>query len=777
MKSSFWLILFFIPVGLFSQSDSTKLVFEPAGGIFTKPVSVVLTSDLPNARIYYTLDGSEPGSGSTKYTKPIAVSKVAVIRAIAYGDGGTSKIITNSYFCDRTYSLPIVSITTNPANLWDFTSGIYVKGCCADTVPPYLGANFWYDWEKRANVEMYEPTGECAFNQVAGIGIFGGFSKGLPQKSLYVIARERYGKKKFDYPIFPERDIDSYKSFILRNAGGDFGKTHFRDAFMTQLAKPTGLAIQEYRPAIVFLNGEYWGIQNLREKINEHYLEDNFGVDKDNVDLMEHRDGAKHGTSKQYKYLLNYLATKDMTNDQVIEDLRKFMDIENYMSYNIAEVYSDNRDAGGNIRYYKERNDSSRWRWILYDTEMGLGNNNPKGYMNNTLKKFTSVNNEIWPDPPWSTFIIRSLLSNKKLETQYINMFADQLNTVYHPDTAVRLMNKIADGIRTEIPFHQKRWGSTMKAWEENVAVLKTFITKRPYYLRQFIMEKFALTDTAYVSVYYPGKEQGSVTLNSIEIKRNFVDGVYFKGVPITITATPQHDYEFIGWKNRSEKTQSISVLLTEDTEFIPLFQPKRKSVFSDSVFFNEICFFQHESDTSGDWVELYNHSKKDIDISGWVFTDGKYKDGFKIPAGTVLKSNGYVVVCEFAERIKSAGSVSVGNMDFGLSKKGEKISLYDAEGFLIDSLSYMAYSKDLHGEETFSLSLTHPDSSGSVTAWINENINPGESSFAYRNFLQSEAEKAYWTKALLIGGGGFFFMLAVGLWYFRSFKKRLNKQ
>ncbi|MBK9190623.1 MAG: chitobiase/beta-hexosaminidase C-terminal domain-containing protein [Crocinitomicaceae bacterium] len=227
-------------------------MFEPAGGIYTKPVSVVLSSDLPNARIYYTLDGSEPGSGSMKYTKPIAVSKVAVIRAIAYGDGGTSRIITNSYFCDRAYSLPVVSITTNPANLWDFTSGIYVKGCCADTVPPYLGANFWYDWEKRANVEMYEPTGECAFNQVAGIGVFGGFSKGLPQKSLYVIARDRYGKKKFDYPIFPEREMDSYKSFILRNAGGDFGKTHFRDAFMTQLAKPTGLAIQEYRPAVVF---------------------------------------------------------------------------------------------------------------------------------------------------------------------------------------------------------------------------------------------------------------------------------------------------------------------------------------------------------------------------------------------------------------------------------------------------------------------------------------------------------------------------------------------
>ena len=329
-----------------------------------------------------------------------------------------SIIVTNSYFCDREYTLPIVSITTNPANLWDFATGIYVKGCCADTLQPYLGANFWNDWEKKCNVEMYEANGDLAFNQLAGFGIFGGFSKGLPQKSLYVTARKKYGKNSFEYPIFPARKMDEYKSFLLRNSGGDFGKTQFRDAFMTQLAKPTGIAIQEYRPAIVFLNGEYWGIQNLREKINEHYLEDNYDVDKDNVDLMEHRDGAKHGNSKQYKYLLNYLATKDMTDDKVIAELLKFMDIEDFMTYNIAEVYTDNRDAGGNIRYWKERNDSSQWRWILYDTDMGLGNNNPNGYKNNTLKKFTSANNEIWPDPAWSTFIIRSLLTNKKLEYQ-----------------------------------------------------------------------------------------------------------------------------------------------------------------------------------------------------------------------------------------------------------------------------------------------------------------------------------------------------------------------
>lgn len=761
-------------VSLIASAQTDPLVnFEPAGGFYEKSVSVSLSSNVSDARIFYTLDGSEPNSASSRYTTPINVSSVAVIRAVAYTNGKQSPIITNSYFCDRTYSLPVISIATNPANLWDFSSGIYVKGCCADSIPPYLGANFWKDWERRANVEMYEPDGTQAFNQQAGIGIFGGFSKGLPQKSLYITARDKYGKDRFEYPLFPERKTKKYKSFILRNGGGDFGKTHFRDAFMTQLAKPTGIAIQEYRPAVVFLNGQYWGIQNMREKINEHYLENNFGVDKDNVDLMEHRDGAKHGNSKAYRYLLNYLATKSMADDAVIEELRGFMDIEDYMNYNIAEVYSDNRDAGGNIRYFKERNDSSRWRWILYDTEMGLGNNHNDGYKNNTLKKFTSVNNEIWPDPPWSTFIIRSLLANKRLETQYINTFADQLNTVYHPDTALGLIERIADGIREEMPYHQKRWGTTMKAWDENVAVLKKFVQNRPHYLRLFLMEKFSLSDTAYVSITYPGKETGKISLNSLNIQRDF-KGVYFTGVPLSIRAEAKHDYEFIGWKGRDEKSAELTIVLQDDIELIPMFQPRKSSLFRDSVVFNEIFYHQPEADSSGDWVELYNCTHKDIDLSGWVFTDDQYKDGFVIPSGTILPADSYVVIAEFGDRVSGASCEVLGNTGFGLSSKGEKIKLYDASGDLVDSLKYKGLEAKEMGVEPFSLNLIHPDSaSWKKSSWVTESPNPGSKSHAFAAFLKSEEEKAYWTKVMFIGGGGFFFMLAVGLWWFQSFKKK----
>ena len=82
-----------------------------------------------------------------------------------------------------------------------------------------FGANFWRSSERAANIEMYEPDGELCFNQGAGIGIFGGYSRGLPQKSLFVVARSKYGAKNFKYPIFPERDFDKYKSFVLRNSG------------------------------------------------------------------------------------------------------------------------------------------------------------------------------------------------------------------------------------------------------------------------------------------------------------------------------------------------------------------------------------------------------------------------------------------------------------------------------------------------------------------------------------------------------------------------------
>lgn len=754
--------------------DEVKLTFEPIGGVYEKTTTIRLSAG-DGATIYYTTDGTRPHSGSRRYTEPITINNVSVVRAVAYKNGKRSEVVTNTYVCDRAYDLPVVSIVTDTANLWSYETGIYVKGCCADTIEPYMGANYWKSWERTANIEMYDSEGQLCFNQQAGISVFGGFSRWLPQKSLAVIARSKYGDSKFRYPIFPHRKHEKYKSFILRNSGGDFKRTHFRDAFMTQMAKPTGLAIQEYQPAVVFINGKYWGIQNLREKINEHYLEQNYGVDKDNVDILRQNGVKRHGYSTNYKKLLAWLQSHDLSNDKNVEELRTFMDVDDFIRYNIAEVYSDNRDAGGNIRYWRERNDSAKWRWVYYDIDQGLGNNAPQGYKRNTLQKFTSVNAESWPDPAWSTFIIRKLLENKKLEQQYITTFADHLNVYYHPDRANELMDSMAALIDYEIGFHQERWGATKKNWKHHVGIMRKFVTLRPFYCRQHLMEKFNLKDTVSIEVVHPGNEMCDIQFNTLDLKRDF-KGIYFEGVPVIIKVDVKHDYEFVGWKDSDDKTATRMIIPSGDLKLEPIIQPRKKSASAGSIIFSEISFTQPELDTTKDWVELYNWSEKEVDLSNWVFTDKSYKKGWEIPENTILMPHRYLVLTQNIDGFKSTYSAdsieAIGSFDFGLSSKGELIKLYDSKGDLVDSLTYFNSSEETV-DTVYSLALSHPDSTGSWSAWLEESPTPSFRNRAYKDFLQTESDKRYWTKVFYIGGGSFFFILVVGVLFIRYSKKR----
>ncbi len=774
LKNALFISLLFFVFGVYSQEEP-ELVFSPEGGKYDGPISVELKCE-EGARIYYTTDGSKPSSGSKRYRDKITVNNVSVIRAIAYVNGKRTDVVTYSYFCDREYTLPIISIATEPGNLWDFDRGIYVEGCCADTIEPYVGANYWMDWERVANIEMYETNGDLCINQIAGINLFGGFSRMLPQKSLAIFARKRYGKNRFNHQIFPDREEDKYKSFIIRNAGGDFLRAHMRDAFMTQLAAPTGVAVQAYRPAVVFLNGQYWGIQNLREKISEHYLKSNFGTDKNNVDILRHNGVARHGTSKNYKKLLAFLRNSDMSKNETIDELRGFMNIEDYIRYNIAEVYSDNRDAGGNIRYWRERTDSAKWRWVLYDLDLGLGNNNPKGYKKNTLKKFTTANNEKWPDPPWSTFIIRSLLKNKEVENQYITTFADHLNTVYHPDTAVALLDRMEANVSEEMKFHVKRWGTSYKNWRHHVSIVRHFVSVRSYYLRSFIMQKFELKDTAYVDIKFPGELKCEMRFNSLDIKRDF-NGIYFQDVPVNIEVIPTHNYEFKGWKNRKETSSKLTINLKENLVLEPIIEAKPMSEWTDSLIINEFSYYQLKSDTSKDWIELYNNSLKSIDLSGWGFTKSGYNKCFHLPENTLIEPGGFVILARNKTKYSSSYSVDtvtvIGDFDFGLSKEGEHMVLYDQEGLVVDSLTYIGESNN-EIDSVFVMSLVHPDSSRYLNQnWVAEAPTPGKISEAYQKYLNDEADKEYWKRIYYIGGGGFFFILVVCLLSFRYYKKR----
>ncbi len=757
--------------GLYAQVE-----FSTLGGIYEQSVTIKLSTP-NNTPIYYTLDGSMPSSASKKYKTPITINKVGVIRAVTYVDGKKSKVITQSYFCDREYSLPIVSVVSDPANFWDYSRGIYVKGCCADTIEPYMGANFWKSWERICNVEMYLPNGDLCFNQQAGMSLFGGFSRALPQKSLAIIARKKYGDNRFRYPIFKQRPHKKYKSFILRNSGGDFKRTHLRDAFMTQLAKPTGVAIQEYEPAIVFINGEYWGIQNIREKINEYYLAQNYGVNKNNVDILRQNGVRRHGYSKNYKKLLYYLRTHDLSINKNVEELSKFMDIHDFIRYNIAEVYSDNRDAGGNIRYWRERTDTSKWRWVFYDLDLGLGNNNYTGYKRNTLKKFTSVNAEAWPDPAWSTFIIRKLLENQNLRFKYIVNTCDYLNTVYHPDTALALFNKMVKRIEPEMPHHVKRWGSTITNWKFHLDVVRTFVKERPKYMRQHLKEKFNLGNEITVEIILPDEKNCKIVFNKhLKIKQNF-KGIYYENIPISIQVFPKHDYEFVGWKNRTETDKKLTFVPLANVVLEPILKPKPLSQFKDSLIINEISFYQMDNDSTDDWIEIYNRSSQPINLGGFYFAKQKFSKRFKIDSNAVINPKDYLILTKnkfnFTSTYPQLDTTKIiGNFKFGLPRKGTTILLYDSKELIIDSLTYNKIKTNI--DSVFSYSLIHPDSVNYLPKnWNIETPTPLKQSVAYAYTLYEQEQNRIWKKRLYYGGGGFFFICLFGIMWFRYSKKK----
>ena len=665
--------------------DSNTVTFSNNGGVYNSAITLDLST--LGDEIYYTTDGNKPSSSSRKYSTPLNLDKTTPVRAVAYKNGKPGKVITQTFFIGRDYDMAVISITGNPNDFFSFDRGIYVKGCCADSVPPYKHANFWKGWERKVNIEFYEPSGELGFNQQVGTRIFGGFSKGLPMKSLAIISRKKYGQKTMKYPIFPNKDIKKYKSIVLRNSGSDFNNTQFRDALLTNLVEPLDLEIQAYRPSVVYINGVYWGIHNVREKINEYYLKSNGGANPDSVDIMKHRNDLLSGKRDHYLKMKKFINKTDFSDTLEIMQLNTLMDIDNFINYNITEVYVDNRDAGGNIRFWRPQTPEGRWRWVLFDTDISFGISGKTAYKKNTLEKMTIKHNEAWPDPAWSTLIIRNLLENDSIKNVYINRFADHLNTIFSAENVNFKIDSIQNMLKDEMPFHFEKWrSSNLERWGRNVQKMKDFATNRPHFVRMHLMERFDLLDTITVDIQNPDPVMGHVQINSIRVDNSF-SGVYFQGAPASIEAKAEFGYEFLRWEGY-EQESTAKFLLKDNAILKPVFQKRELSEASSKIIINEISTHQDSVSPQGDWIEIYNNSKDSINVSRWrLIADD---DEFLFPDSLIIPSNHYLVISANSEEKKLNNKKAINiSIDIKLSSKTERIQILDSDNFVVDSITY----------------------------------------------------------------------------------------
>lgn len=697
----FLLSFLFFSSRLFSQSNTfDSTVFIQQGGFYENEIDVELNTDYGD--IYFTTNGSVPDLNSKVYSEPIPVTETTVIRARVLIDGILSdNTETHTFFINEKSSLPIFSLSTKPENFWDPDSGIYVEGNNYNPDSVIATANFWKDWEKPIHVEFYESDKSLAFKQDAGVKIFGSWSRTNRQKSLALHAREEYGTKKFYYPLFPDSKIAKYKKFVLRNSGTDWGVTMFRDGFMQSLMKNQNLDILNYRPAIVFLNGKYWGIHNIREKVSDNYIGEHYpNVDKDNIDLLETYSLVIRGDNNDYLSLLEFIKNNDLSDTDSYRYVENKIDIDNFITYEVFEIFIDNTDwPANNIKFWKPKTNDGKWRWILLDTDFGFDLFNNNAFEHNTLDFATSTDTTIdYPNPAWSTFLLRNLLKNETFKNKFVNKFADFSNTIFQPEYLLNKIDEVKNGIDSEIERHIQRWGggeNDYDDWITQIDVMKNFANNRLSYITSYFVDRFNLESTNEITLDISDKNAGEVFINNLKIENFSWSGNYFSNIPIILSAKANSGYKFVGWEGDYESDENnLEIYMDENKSITAVFE--KINDFPDIVI-NEINYDSNPNFDTGDWVELYNNSVDDIEISNWVFKDSKDKHQFIIPENIVLASNDFIVLCKDTSAFKNLFPNQenynvpnyIGNFDFGLSSGGELIRLFDANGNLIDNVSY----------------------------------------------------------------------------------------
>lgn len=537
-----------------------------ASGRYIGSFSLSMSHPMDGVEIRYTTNGTEPSQNSPLYSGSISVPSTRVIKAKAFKSKHLpSETVAATYLInEHSSNLPVVSISTKTDYLWDNTIGIYADG--TNGIPGNCNGNNmnWnQDWKRHATFEYFTPTGERKINQHVDIRIGGACSRNFPQKSFVIDPKTKYGDNDFDYAFFPSKpDVKEFGRLSLNNSGNDFNTTTFRDALLQAVASDQlDVDYMAYQPTVFYLNGEYWGIQNLREKIDGNYVESNYDIDKEDVDLIETWENAIEGDNNAWVTYKNSLATMNPNDPATFDFIEANIDVQEYINYLVTEIYVGNTDwPGNNVKFWRQRSTDGRFRWILWDLDFGFGlygtpSNHP------TLNFATETNGPGWPNPEWSTLHIRLVLQNPEFRSRFISTLAIAMGTTFHPDKVNAFIDQYKSKIESEIPYHKQRWGGTVGDWQYEIQRLRDFSTQRHPYMQAHAAAFFGL-DPLKFSVTTSPANAGEIKLNGVTTPA-FAEAPYFAGIPYQIEPNPSAGFKFDKW--------TITTLESETTTLVSM--------------------------------------------------------------------------------------------------------------------------------------------------------------------------------------------------------------
>jgi hypothetical protein len=456
------------------QRYAAPVKFSLDGGEIPSGQLLHLTAEV-GADIHFTLDGSLPTSVNTLYADPILLDSSRTVRAIAIADGQLpSTVTTRTYIVGVEHDLPIIALSTEPWRMFG-SGGIY--------------KNPFNVIEQPVHVEFYETDG-LALTFDAGIQIAGGYSQAMPQKSFAIHLRKQYGIEEINYPLFDGNEVTSFKHFLLRTSSQDQNMTKIKDAFINRAVNNVlDVDVMDSRPCVVYINGEYWGLYNIREKVNEDYLASNYGVDPNQVDLLVWNGTVLAGSNAAYKALIDYIETHDLQQQEYYEYVTSQIDMDNFMDYLIIESYFGNTDLG-NIEFWRDQN-GGKWRWILYDMDWALFHGT---YSWNNLEQIFNpdgMGSNQWID----TTLQVNLLKNDRFKEEFIRRYALYTSTFFNPVRLLPMYDSMIAEIKSEMPRNVARWPHNWGPWELHVGWVRQSIIEKPEIEKDHLQAFFGLSD------------------------------------------------------------------------------------------------------------------------------------------------------------------------------------------------------------------------------------------------------------------------------------------
>jgi hypothetical protein len=669
-------------------------VFDPAPGFYPQGTMVTISAAGTGSEIHYTTNGNIPAISDPVFIQPFYLDSTAVIRARCFSSDGLlpGKTATSTFIRENRFEMPVISISTDSSNLWDYYTGIYVLGPNAEPWFPHFGANFWQDWEKDCHVEYFEPQQMRAFDLDAGLSIHGGWTRGLDQKSFLIETHSYYDSSSIHYRLFSEKPIIDFEGIVLSNSGNDWMNTHIRDALMQRSMGHSKTDYTAYQPSVVYLNGEYWGIYNIRERNNKDFIESNHGIPADSLDIIVNDGEVPEGTADAFWQMVNFITTHDLSVADNFNIASSYWNLENLADYFIAETYFVNNDWIGdwtnNIKLYRQRKQGSKWNYILWDLDFGLGLNS--SYFENKLAVAMSP-----PVPTPHAEIFRRFLQNPEFRHYFINRYADLINTTFNYSSMQSILLDMQYGIDSEIPFAWQRWFGYdgTNEWLGNLGYVTQFILNRKTYALQYINSTFDLQGQQMIKLSIEPGNAGTIKINTIYPPSLPWLGVYFKGNPVTITAVPAPGYQFLYWEpnsylNINDTSRSLTFDLTHYDTFKAVFSGNAES---PKITVSEVNYNSHESIDAGDWIELHNYGDIELDLSDWHISDNAFYHDYEIPLLTRISPNGHLVIAEDTNlfHVQHPGISCLGPLGFSLSNDHDLIALSDYKHDTILSFTY----------------------------------------------------------------------------------------